>query len=115
MLDFDNNKVAGYLPEFLDNNNPEDAVTQLDKAYAHGGGWHDFKGFVLATNGRHSGVRPNAKATLVYPGDRDMRELARAVLHPGAENEEQVVLFECEWVAVYPTRDPGKFRIARMD
>jgi hypothetical protein len=113
MIDFENAKEAGFLPEFLSNEDPADAITQINAAYNHGG-WRDFKGFVLATNGRHSGIRPDAKASLVYPGDPDMREVARGVLHPGAENEEQVVLFRGEWVAVYPTRDPGKFRVARI-
>ena len=115
MLDFDNNLVAGFLPEFLNDADERGAVEQIDAAYAHGGGWRDFDKFTLATNGRHSGMRPDAKAQLIYPGDRPMRELSRAVLHKGQPNEEQIVLFECEWVAVYPTNDHGKYRVARID
>jgi hypothetical protein len=92
----------GFLPVFLNDSNPKDAVTQLNEAYAHGGGWHDFQGFTLIKHG----LLPHY--ALSYPGDPPMRELARAKLR-----DETVVLFEASWVAVIQPDET--FRVARMD
>lgn len=90
----------GMLPMFLNDQNPNKAVDQLDKAYAHGGGWYDFKGFTLIEQGDYY--------ALSYPGDPPMRELARTKLR-----DETVVLFEASWVGVI---QPDKtLRVARMD
>lgn len=90
----------GFLPMFLNDSNPKDAVTQLNDSYAHGGGWHDFKGFEL--------IKQGDRYALAYPGDPPMRELARTKLR-----NELVVLFEASWVAVIQPDET--FRVARMD
>lgn len=95
-MNWTNKHMAGLLPQMLSEGNPADAVTQLNDAYAHGGGWHDFKGFTLTKRG------------LEYPDDPPMKELARTKLR-----DEDVVLYEYDWVAVI--QPDGSYRIARMD
>ena len=82
--------------------NPEDAVTQLNNGYRHGGGWNDFNGFTLNRSGTNYSIS--------YPEDPPMRELSRATLR-----DEVIVLFECSWVAVIQENGKGSYRIARMD
>lgn len=88
--------MTGPMFSWLDEQNPEDAVTQLDRAYGHGGGWKDFEGF-----GHETGK-------LTYPGDPAMRMIATAQLR-----DETIELFESAWVCV--TQSDGSFRVARMD
>lgn len=101
MIHFSDNHAAGYLPTFLNEHDPDDAVTQLDKHYAHGGGWRDFEGFTL--------LQDNAGEYVIeYPGDPAFHEVSRGTLR-----DETIVLFPYGWVAVIT---PGKgHRIARMD
>ena len=101
MLQFTNMEVAGFIPQWLSKDDPRSAVEQIDAAYQHGGGWHDFEGFKL-TDG---GDRPYY---LRYPGDPLTRELSRATLR-----DETLVLFEHSWFAVIQA--DGSFRVARLD
>lgn len=89
----------GLLPSFLDENNPDDAKTQLHNNYTHGGGWHPFKGFVAV---------PNIEYGIKYPGDPAYKPLAKAELR-----EETIVLYPHAWVAVW--QKDGTFEISRMD
>lgn len=100
MLRFTNMEVVGFLPQFLDENDPRSAVEQIDTAYQHGGGWRDFKGFELTGKG--------GKLFLKYPGDPPMRELSRATLH-----SESLIFFESSWLAVIQA--DGSYRVARID
>lgn len=50
--------VVGYLPQFMDENDPRPAKEQIHDAYTHGGGWNPFKGFKL-----------RADDSIKYPGD----------------------------------------------
>lgn len=102
MLRFTNMEAAGFIPQFLDENNPRSAVEQIDTAYQHGGGWRDFKGFELVFG------YDGAPYSLRYPGDPPMRELSRATLR-----KEKLVLFDCSWLAVIQA--DGSFRVARLD
>lgn len=97
---------AGFLPDFLNENDTRTAVEQLHDNYAHGGGWNDFHGFALHNFVRDFIGKPLAE--LQYPGDPPMREVARTKL-----DDEWVILFECDWVAVI--QDNGGFRVARLD
>jgi hypothetical protein len=99
--DWTDNEAAGYLPLMLSVWDKRGAVEQLDAAYAHGGGWHDFKGFSL---NRHA----DGSYGLAYPGDPEMRERSRTQLRG-----ETIILFECDWVVV--EQQNGSFRAARMD
>lgn len=91
--------MVGFTPEFLSTDDPDDAVTQLDKHYGHGGGWHDFSGFTF-----NDGAEP----TLTYPGDPPTLAVAWWKLR-----DERVILFDSAWVAV--VQPDGSFRISRMD
>ncbi len=94
-------EAVGFIPQFLNENDPRPAVEQIDTAYRHGGGWMDFKGFQLAGGG-------DDPYFLTYPGDPAMRELSRATLR-----DETLVLFTSSWFAVI--QPDGSFRVARID
>jgi hypothetical protein len=90
----------GLLPEFLHANDPRPAREQLHENYAHGGGYHPFKGFTLSED--------SEGYVISYPGDPDYREVARVQLR-----EETIVIFPFSWAAVI--QPSGDFVIARMD
>jgi hypothetical protein len=93
--------AGGFLPLFLNTDNPAGAVDQINKSYAHGGGWHDFHGFdLIATK--------TGAYRLQYPQDPPMKEISRTTLR-----DEIVVLFTYDWVAVI--QQDGSFRVARLD
>jgi hypothetical protein len=94
--------VVGTIPNGLSENDPADAVTQLDNSYQHGGGWRDFPGFTLVDR-----VQPNGPR-LEYAGDPPTRAVAQWKLR-----DERIVLFEHAWVAVI--QPDGAFRVSRMD
>jgi hypothetical protein len=88
----------GILPEFLDEDDPDGARAQLDKNYAHGGGYYPSVGFTLSPD----------RLTLTYPGDPPFRMMAACRLR-----DEIVALFEHEMVAVIQL--DGSFVVARMN
>lgn len=95
--------ILGFIPEWLDDENPLPAQEQLDANYRHGGGWRPFNGFTL--------VRPSNDVRdwrLSYPGDPDYRLLAYAALR-----EEIVLMFPHSWVAI--VRDGQLSSVARLD
>lgn len=96
-------EAAGFLPTFLHPLDERDAVTQLHEAYAHGGGWNDFKGFTLKFDPENV-----QEATIEYAGDPAYELIAWTKLR-----EETVLLFQHGWVAV--VQPDGSHRIARMD
>jgi hypothetical protein len=87
----------GYIPEWLNDEDPDDAVKQINKHYLHGGGWHSFKGFEHKRNG-----------ILEYPGDPPLKPLAKAKLR-----EETIYFYDHSWVAVI--QEDGSFDVARID
>lgn len=90
--------MLGFLEFMLSEHSEDDAVTQLDRNYQHGGGWRDFKGFRYDP----------ASNSLCYPDDPPMRAVAEAKLR-----DERIVLFESAWAAVI--QPDGSFRVSRMD
>jgi hypothetical protein len=97
-------EMLGFIPSFLNEADSADAVTQLHSAYAHGGGWSDFKGFELIA----SADLPIVDWRLEYPDDPALRSIAYADLRA-----ERIVLFEHAWVAVI--QPDFTYRISRMD
>jgi len=89
--------MLGYIPHWLNDDNPEGAVKQIDANYRHGGGWHSFKGFTLGKG-----------MELTYPGDPPLKPLARAKLR-----DELVYFYDHSWVAVI--QENGSFDVARID
>lgn len=94
-------EALGYVPSFLNEDDPRPAVEQIDSNYAHGGGWRDFDGFDVQQD-EHGRYR------LTYPGDPAYREQARILFR-----DEVIVAFSFAWFLV---ASPGKaHRIARLD
>jgi hypothetical protein len=89
-------EMLGYIPSFLDTENPASARDQLDQNYRHAGGWTPFAGFKMTETG------------LKYPGDPEMPLLAETKLR-----EETIRYYECSWVAI--VQPDGSYEIARMD
>lgn len=90
--------LVGFLPQFLDPENPNEAVDQLNDNYAHGGGWFDFEGFQFDYS-------DPSKPRLLYPGDPPTEAVAYWMLR-----EETVILFDRGWVAV--VQPNGNFRVS---
>ena len=98
MLEFSDmsERAVGIIPQFLSEYCEDDAVTQLNANYAHGGGWRDFEGFSLVGDELH------------YPGDPPTLKLSEGKLRG-----ERILVFEYGWVAV--VQPDNTFRVARMD
>ena len=87
----------GWLPSFLDVDDPRPAKEQFHERYAHGGGWNPFKGFEMRKG-----------YSIKYPGDPAHKPLAQAKLR-----DELIVFYDYAWVAII--QPDGSFEIARMD
>ena len=86
----------GYIPEWLDQNDPRSAREQLNSGYAFGG-YRPFNGFTL-----------NPDNSLKYPGDPALPARAEYQLR-----DELVVFYDHAWVAIIqPDRS---FVVARID
>jgi hypothetical protein len=92
-------EFLGYLPSFLDENDPDDARTQLDKNYAHGGGIRPMDGWKIIDK---------AKMTIQYPGDPSLKPLAMTMLR-----DEAIYFYPHAFVLVL--QPDGSFIISRMD
>lgn len=86
----------GWLPCFLDPNDPRSAREQLDEGYAHGGGWRPRPGW------RMCGTE------LCYEDDKSLQLLASFALR-----HERILLFEHAWVAI--VQPDGTFECCRMN
>jgi hypothetical protein len=87
----------GYLPFFLDANDPRPAAEQIDAHYQHGGGWQSFKGFERLNH-----------SDLQYPGDPPLHPIAMTRLR-----DEEIYVYPYSWVMVL--QPDGAFDIARID
>ena len=88
----------GFLPSFLDDDNPAPAKQQLNDNYGHGGGWSPFKGFTFSPG----------TFDLCYPGDPPQKLVAETYLR-----EEHILLYDCAWVVII--QPDGSWEVARMD
>jgi hypothetical protein len=89
--------LCGFIPSFLDADDPRPAREQLDSNYQHGGGWQPFEGFTMTKGG-----------SIKYPGDPAHRPVA--VIHL---RDEKILIYRYAWVAI--VQKDGTFEIARMD
>jgi len=88
--------ALGFIPTWINPNDPRPAAQQLDEGYGYGG-WNPFKGFTL-----------DEHYQLNYPGDPPTKPIAYTKLR-----NELVVFYEHAWVAVIqPDRS---FEVCRMD
>jgi hypothetical protein len=90
-------EMLGFIPYFLDEDDPRPAREQFDTAYHHGGGWRPFAGFEMLPDGN-----------LNYPGDPPVLVLAETKLR-----DETIRFYEHSWVAVI--QPDGSYEISRMD
>jgi hypothetical protein len=89
----------GYLPSFLDEDDPDDARTQLDKNYQHGGGYRPQPQWKILDMG---------SMTIQYPGDPALHPLAVTTLR-----QELIFFFPHAYVLILQPN--GDFVCARMD
>lgn len=85
----------GFIPEFINTDDPRGAAKQIDEAYISG--WSPFPGFEMKANG-----------DLLYPGDPPTRLLAEAKLR-----EETIRFYDHAWLAI--VQPDGTFEVARLD
>jgi len=88
---------VGYIPGWLDENDPRPARDQLHTNYVHGGGWRPFKGFELRDD-----------LSLKYPGDPAHPALAVMKMR-----DEMIITYQFGWVAIIQL--DGSFEVSRMD
>lgn len=93
----------GILPEFFVDSDPRPAKEQLNERYAHGGGYRPIKGFKLSNEGMF----------IKYPGDERLKPLAKATLHPGTEQEEELYFYESSFLLILQL--DGDFTVVRVD
>ena len=84
----------GFLPEFLDEDDPRSAREQFNANYV--GGWNPFPGFTMEDN------------TLQYPGDPPLIPIGYTTLR------DEVILFY-PYAFVMVKQPDGTFEAARMD
>jgi hypothetical protein len=89
----------GFLPDFIDQDDPRPAREQFDANYPHGG-WHPIDGFVQSSKG---------SIVLQYPGDPPLHPIATWPLR-----HELIVVYRYSLVAIFNTKT-GDFEVARMD
>jgi hypothetical protein len=87
----------GYIPSFLNEDNPACAKEQIHHNYAHGGGWHSLLGFTLDENN-----------TLLFPGDPPLTPLAETYLR-----DEHILFYDYAFVVI--KQKDGLFEVARLD
>jgi hypothetical protein len=91
--------MVGFIPSFLDEDDPRPAREQLDAHYGHGGGWRPMQGWDYNFHNR----------TLRYPGDPEMGPIAEMWLR-----KEMILVYPHAWVAIVQP-DGVSVEIARMD
>jgi hypothetical protein len=91
-------EMLGYIPDFLDEHDPDSAKEQIHKNYGHGGGWNKFEGF-----------RYNPENdTLNYPEDPPLKPIAEILLH-----DERILIYPHAWVNI--VQPDGSNEVARID
>jgi hypothetical protein len=91
-------EILGFLPSFLDEDDPRPAREQLDGNYQHGGGWRPITGFELEPL---SGV-------ITYPGDPPLTPFAA-----GKVRDEMILFYPYAFVLIL--QKDNTFEICRMD
>lgn len=97
----------GFLPEFLDEDDPRPAAEQFHANYGHGGGWNPMPGFsVITRNGGMASIKN--PPLLKYPGDPPLVPLFLTKLR-----DEVIVVYDRSFVLI--VRKDGTWEAARMD
>jgi hypothetical protein len=95
--------LLGFIPSFLNEDDPRPAREQLDEGYGFAGGWCPFAGFTMLPNGNLS-----FRSEPGEPDDPETLPLAETKLR-----DETIRVYEHAWVAVI--QPDGSYEIARMD
>lgn len=90
-------EILGFLPSFLDDNDPRPAREQINENYAHGGGWTPLPKITIDKHGN-----------LRYPGDPPFKCLAMAMLR-----DELICLYEHELLMIM--QPDGSFEVSSVD
>ena len=88
---------VGFLPTFLDLDDPRPAAEQFQERYVHGG-WRNQSGFKTGKQ----------RYSLHYPGDPPLNPIA--VMHL---RDETIMVYEHAYVAIW--QKDGTFEACRMD
>ena len=86
----------GFIPAFLDGDDPRPAAEQFNERYI--GGWNPFEGFTLDLD---DGV-------LSYPGDPPMKAVSAILFR-----DEWIILFPYSWVLII--QQDKSWQVSRMD
>ena len=89
---------VGFIPTFLDLNDPRPAAIQFQERYAYGGGWRNQEGFTAI----------DGTPTLKYPGDPPLEPIAVMRLY-----DEMIFIYLHGYVAIF--QEDGSFEACRMD
>jgi hypothetical protein len=97
VLDPKRSAYVGFIPGWLDKEDPRPAKEQLNGHYAHGGGWHPQGGFEVVDSYK-----------LKFPGDPIMEPFAAMRLR-----KEIIFMYDFGYVAIF--QPDGEFEVCRMD
>ena len=99
---------VGFIPSFLDLDDPRPAKEQFAERYEYGGGWRNQDGFT-AIDGTPVRVSSLWQAgTLQYPGDPPLEPIAVMRLR-----EEMIFVYLHGYVSIF--QPDGSFEACRMD
>ena len=101
----------GTLPLMFHPFSDDDAKTQIDKRYAHGGGFVDTPGFSLNDEWKEPGeaiIQYYQEEAAPEEQDPPLHELARAKL-----GEETLIFFPYAFLAI--VQPDGSFQVTRVD
>lgn len=90
--------VVGFIPLFLSAQDERSAKDQIDAGYAHGGGWHAYKGFDLDP----------VTMALKHEGDPSLLPWAMGKLR-----DEEIYVYPHAWVLIMQM--DGQWEVARID
>lgn len=88
---------VGFIPTFLDEDDPRPAAEQFQERYIYGG-WRNQSGF----------KKGNVRYSLRYPGDPPLYPIAAMQLR-----DETIMVYDCGYVAIW--QKDGTFEACRMD
>jgi hypothetical protein len=89
--------ILGFIPTFLNDNDPRPAAEQINENYAHGGGWRPQQKFTFDKNGN-----------LRYPGDPPFKCIAATMLR-----DEMICLYEHALLMIM--QPDGSFEVSTVD
>lgn len=96
---------VGFIPTFLEDDDPRPAAEQFNERYAFGGGWRPMNGWKTEKVRR---IGQNEVLDIRYPGDPPYAPVARLRLR-----DETIWVYRDAWVAIEQV--DGSVEIARMD